>query len=339
MRGRAPVTLGVLVPCRNEARVIERRLRNLLASAWPEAEGAHELLVIDDGSTDETARLAAEALSAADSTALKAAVLKSTLHPGKNGAIRAGLERLSGEVDVVVLTDADVVTDPGALMAIAEAFAKEPMLGMASGVQCLHSSLPSDGSAPAGETAMGLYDTWTRRVRRAESRRGRLFSVHGQLLAWRPELGLKPAELIADDLELMLELRRRHPAHTVRMIEGARFHEVRSTERSAQDLRRARAYLQATPHMDSPTLGLQGWLYRRLPPNAPALGLLALALSGAAAWAGWGALGLVSLAAVTGLLLAHPAVRRAASLLWVIQRARHTPRAGGRALTWETPRA
>ena len=339
MKGRAPVTLGVLVPCRNEAHVIERRLKNLLASAWPDAGGGHELLVIDDGSTDETAQLAVEALSAADPTVLKAAVLENKLHPGKNGAIRAGLESLSGEVDVVVLTDADVVTDPGALIAIAEAFAEESMLGMASGVQCLHSSLPNDGSAPAGETAMGLYDTWTRRVRRAESRRGRLFSVHGQLLAWRPELDLKPAELIADDLELMLELRRRHPARTVRMIEGARFHEVRSTERSAQDLRRARAYLQAAPHMDSPTLGLQGWLYRWLPPSAPALSLLALALSSAAAWAGWGAPGIVTLAAVTGLTLAHPAVRRAASLLWVIQQARRAQRVGGRALTWETPRA
>ena len=339
MTKREAVTLGVLVPCRNEERVIARRLENLLASVWPDAAGVHKLLVVNDGSEDETARIAQEVIEASNSSAVTVEVLDNVHAPGKNGAIRTGLERLGDEVDVVVLTDADVVTDLLALAAIAAAFEEEPQLGMVSGVQSLHSSLPRDGSVPAEETAMGLYDSWTRAVRRMESKVGRLFSVHGQLLAWRLDLGLSPGALVADDLELMLELRRRHPSHKVRMVEGARFHEERSFERGAQDLRRARAYLQAVPLMDTPTLGVQGWLYRRLPPVAPALSLLALSLAGACAWVGWGLYGLGGFLTLVCLLSLHPGLRRVLSLLWVIERARRAERAGSLGITWETARA
>jgi hypothetical protein len=332
------LTLGVLVPCRNEQRVIGRRLANLLTSVWPES-GAHRLLVVNDGSDDETARIAAETIEAATSSAVSCEVIENAHAPGKNGAIRTGLERFGEEVDVVVLTDADVVTDPGALAAVAAAFEEEPQLGMASGVQALHSSLPRDGSVPLEETAMGLYDSWTRAVRRMESKSGRLFSVHGQLLAWRLDLGLSPGALVADDLELMLELRRRYPSHRVRMVEGARFHEERSSERGAQDLRRARAYLQAVPLMDATTLGVQGWIYRHLPPSAPALAALAIIAAGACAWIEWGLYGLSALLSLACLLYAHPAVRRVLSLLWVIEQARRAERDGSQAIRWETARA
>ena len=43
-----------------------------------------------------------------------------------------------------------------------------------------------------GRAAAG-WDRWTARARRLESRFGALFSVHGQLLAWRAELGLLPS--------------------------------------------------------------------------------------------------------------------------------------------------
>ncbi len=339
MTERAAITLGVLVPCRNEQRVIARRLANLLGSVWPESAGVHKLLVVDDGSDDETARIAAETMEAETSGVVSCELIENVHAPGKNGAIQTGLERLGEEVDVVVLTDADVVTDLGALEAIAAAFEQEPQLGMVSGVQSLHSSLPRDGSVPAEETAMGLYDSWTRAVRRMESRSGRLFSVHGQLLAWRLVLRLSPRVLVADDLELMLELRRRYPSHKVRMIEGARFHEERSRERGAQDLRRARAYLQAAPLMDATTLGVQGWLYRHLPPSVPALAAFALFSACACAWAGWGLYGLGGLLSLMCLLSAHPASRRVLSLLWVIERARRAERDGSQAIRWETARA
>lgn len=340
MSGERSASLGVIVPCRNEAAVIQRRLANLLASRWPADAGGHRLVVVDDGSSDATARLARESLGAGGRVpdGVTWEVLSNAHEPGKSGAIRTGLAALGQGVDLVVLTDADVVADPGALVAIAEAFEAEPALGMASGVQSLHDSLPSEGRVPTGERGMGLYDRWTRGVRRFESRAGRLFSVHGQLLAWRAELGLTPGVLRADDLELMLELRVRHPLSTVRMVEGARFHEERSPARGEQDLRRARAYLQALPLMRAPELGLQGWFYRSVPPRAPALVGLGVALLGLCAWAWWGSAGLACLAAIALLLLSHPAVRRLVTLLAVIARARRSERKESVEVSWETAR-
>jgi hypothetical protein len=91
--------------------------------------------------------------------------------------------------------------------------------------------------------------------------------------------------------------------------------------------------------MDTPTLGVQGWLYRRLPPVAPALSLLALSLAGACAWVGWGLYGLGGFLTLVCLLSLHPGLRRVLSLLWVIERARRAERAERLGITWETARA
>lgn len=333
------VRLGVIVPCRNEAAVIARRLKNLGQARWPNAK--HVLLVVDDGSSDETEDLAEEALGSEfrESERVTCEVIPNTYTQGKNGAICSGVERLEGEVDVIVLTDADVLTDSDALAEIAAAFEREPELGMATGVQRLHRALPADSGELSAESAMGFYDTWTRAVRRHESRRGRLFSVHGQLLAWRAGLGLTPGALVADDLALMLQLRRDHPSRTVRMIEGADFHEERSPARGDQDLRRARAYLQATHLMDAPGLGLQGWLYRRIPPLAPAFAALGLSAGVLCALAWWGTLALLPLAALICALSLHPSSRRLVALLFVIERARRAERAESVGSSWETARA
>lgn len=342
MSQAASLRLGVLIPSRNEAQVIERRLVNLVAATWPATlGGAHRILVVDDGSSDGTAGIAREFLAAGGAAAagLACEVISNVHAPGKSGAMRAGLERLGEDVDIVVLTDADVLTDPGALVAIAEAFYAEPALGMVCGVQSLHERLPEDGRTPLGEGGMGLYDSWTRGVRRAESRAGRLFSVHGQLLAWRTELGLTPSVLAADDLELMLELRQRYPERTVRMIEGARFHEERSSASEEQDLRRARAYMQALPLMARREYGLQGWFYRNIPPRAPALALLGLALLGLVAWWFGGGVGVFGSALCVLLGLTSPSLRRLVQLLWVIERARRLEGTGSASAVWETARA
>ena len=54
---RPPPTLAVIIPARNEARVIGACLRSVAAQGWP--AGRLEVIVIDDGSTDETGAIAA----------------------------------------------------------------------------------------------------------------------------------------------------------------------------------------------------------------------------------------------------------------------------------------
>ncbi|MEM7310067.1 MAG: glycosyltransferase [Planctomycetota bacterium] len=327
-----PLRLGVLVPCRDEERVLPRKLANLAQAEWPasDPDRPHRVAVVDDGSRDATldaARAAAERFGAG----VEACAVRNDGTPGKAGAIGAGLAAL-GDVDLVVLTDADVVVRPDALTALAAAFSAEPELAMACGAQEFVRDLAEDGTCRAeggGEPvpAGGLYDRWTAGVRALESRLGRVFSVHGQLLAWRAELGLRPTPgVAADDIELMLQARR--AGGRVRLVPRARFLEVKTPAGAARDgqaMRRARAYFQVLRRSGAPRAGLldraQWWCYRTLPGLAPwlllavALALpLALGLLGGTPWLVAGA------AAVAAVLLA-PVGRRLVWLLDVIVRA------------------
>lgn len=348
------ISLCVLVPCRNEAGVIERKLRNLAACDWPASDVPHRIVVIDDGSTDGTAQLAARAIAelfpepegAARRERPRARVVANTLRAGKSGAIARGLAERARE-ELIVLTDADVVLEPRALGRLARAF-QDPRVGMACGAQVFVESLPDDGRDGAGRArAAGLYDRATSLVRALESSRGLLVSVHGQLLAWRPALGLEPTPgMAADDLDLMLQARA-GGAQVVR-VAGARFHEVKTPAgpaREAQAVRRARAYVQFLRHPRIAELGrggplarLQGWCYRRLPLAAPWLFPAAVLVLLQALWLTRGPLPAELALLASALLLLSPPGRRLVDLLRVIVVATRRERAGGMTDVWETAR-
>lgn len=342
------LSCGVLVPCRDEAGVIERRLANLARLEWP-GGARHRLVVVDDGSRDATAELARGALAPLRALGVEAEVLENDVRPGKNGAIEAGLARLAG-VDVVVLTDADVVTSAGALVALERALASEPRLGMASGAQTFVRALEPDGRAP-GEEGAGLepcgagWDRLTAVVRRLESRAGKLFSVHGQWLAWRADLALAPAPgVAADDVDLMLRVRA-SARPRVALVEGARFFEEKPGGEElgeAQALRRARAWFQVFAEPGRPPLrgldAVQRAVYAHLPRRLPELQLLLVAAALAAVllpspWP-WG---LVS-AVVLGLLALSPPGREWARITRTIRRARRAEARGAMGEAWESLR-
>jgi len=100
--------LGLIVPCRNEAAVLSRKLRNLAACDWP--PGRHRIVVVDDGSDDGSAELAARLgaeLFGAPGAPATLRVLPNADAPGKTGAIRTALRELH-DADVLVL-DIDIV--------------------------------------------------------------------------------------------------------------------------------------------------------------------------------------------------------------------------------------
>lgn len=102
--------VSLLVPARDEAHQIETCVRSLLA------QGAHEVLVLDDGSVDGTAEVARRA---------GATVLTGLPLPdgwlGKPFACRQLAEAADKASTVLVFVDADVVLEPGAVgAAVAE---------------------------------------------------------------------------------------------------------------------------------------------------------------------------------------------------------------------------
>lgn len=263
--------LLVIVPCRNEEAVITRKLRNLAACDWPRSEVPHRVLVIDDGSDDGSAEIACKLAAELRGRAFEIEVLPNVVRPGKVGALETALRAACAGEELVVLTDADVALAPGGLVALAETFTADPRIGMATGAQRFVESLADDGSLTARgggdlRAADSFYDHASAFVRSIESRFGLVFSMHGQLMAWRRSLALRPTEgVAADDLDLMLQARVAR-ARIVR-CGGARFYEVRAPRgeaRRQQVIRRARAFHQFLRHPRILELRQAGsWLARR----------------------------------------------------------------------------
>ena len=96
--------LSVIIPVFNEENTIDEVVRKVLALDLPYQK---ELIIVDDGSTDASARKI-DKLRAAFPTQIK--VLTHNRNRGKGAAVRTGLAELTG--DVVIIQDADLELDP-----------------------------------------------------------------------------------------------------------------------------------------------------------------------------------------------------------------------------------
>jgi dolichol-phosphate mannosyltransferase len=109
MKNAAKIDLSVVVPCFNEAAVLPllvARLNDTLGKT----ESSWEVLLVDDGSTDETLRLLCE-IAAADS---RFKVLSFSRNFGHQSAVYAGLGAASGLA--VGVMDADLQDPPEILL-------------------------------------------------------------------------------------------------------------------------------------------------------------------------------------------------------------------------------
>jgi cellulose synthase/poly-beta-1,6-N-acetylglucosamine synthase-like glycosyltransferase len=121
-RRRRPRYLGpvtVIVPAYNEAANIAATVRSLIASDYPNVE----VVVIDDGSTDDT-------FDIVRALRLPRVRVYRQANAGKPAALNHGIARATGEL--VVLVDGDTVFDPRAVGRLIQPFA-EPDVGAISG--------------------------------------------------------------------------------------------------------------------------------------------------------------------------------------------------------------
>ncbi|MCU1369526.1 MAG: hypothetical protein JWO77_720 [Ilumatobacteraceae bacterium] len=126
--GDDPPSVAVIIPARNEA----HSLPNLLASLRTQSLVPGQVLVVDDGSTDATAPIAA----AAGAEVLHAPPLPAGW-VGKSWACQAGSRHARG--DMLVFLDADTVLAPDGLERIVASWQRESPDGLLS-VQPFHTT-------------------------------------------------------------------------------------------------------------------------------------------------------------------------------------------------------
>jgi len=127
--------LSIVLPAKNEAEGL-RRVLPALRSRLPEAE----IIVVDDGSTDDTAAVAAQH---------GATALSAPYSMGNGAAIKRGARAASG--DVIVFMDADGQHDPAHIQSLLDK--------LAEGYDMVVGARDSSGQANAGRgAANALYN-------------------------------------------------------------------------------------------------------------------------------------------------------------------------------------
>lgn len=117
--------IGIIVPAYNAENYLARTLGSVLSQTYPH----WELLIVDDGSTDGTHRIAAD-YAASDSRIR----LLSQPNAGVSAARNAGFEQSCPDTEFIIFLDADDVWEPHALAILLDALSAHPEAAAAYGL-------------------------------------------------------------------------------------------------------------------------------------------------------------------------------------------------------------
>jgi cellulose synthase/poly-beta-1,6-N-acetylglucosamine synthase-like glycosyltransferase len=185
-------SVSIVMVVRNEAKVLENKLRNLLDLNYPGE--LVQIVVASDGSTDTTNEILSQYAKNP-----RVRVLFLPQSRGKSAGLNDAIAAALGEI--VVFTDARQVIEPDAVRVLMENFA-DPQVGCASGELML-------GDAKSGEAArgMGLYWRIEKEIRELEAASGSVVGATGAIYAVRRSLLVAvPPETILDDVYIPMQV-------------------------------------------------------------------------------------------------------------------------------------
>jgi cellulose synthase/poly-beta-1,6-N-acetylglucosamine synthase-like glycosyltransferase len=209
-----PPTFAVCVCAYNEAPVIERTIRNLVALR-ESLHGNLQILLYVDGATDGTAEIARRYADQID-------LVISTDNRGKNHGLNQLADRVRAEL--VVLIDANVEIP-------AESFASLGMYFADPAVGCVCGHLTFINAAETVTATTGsLYWRLEERIKQLESETGSVMGADGSLYAIRRECFHTIPSGAADDMYLSLAIL----CDGYRVVRGD---ELRAFERTTADPR------------------------------------------------------------------------------------------------------
>lgn len=186
--------ISIVLAVRNEARRLHSKLENLRTLLYPPEK--IEIIVVSDGSTDETNSL----LSRTASERIR--VIICDAHVGKAEALNRGVSLATS--DIVIFTDVRQTIEPAAVLKLVSNFADE-RVGCASG-ELMFGEPDSVGGVAK---PLGLYWRFEKLIRKLESQTGSVVGATGAFYAARRELIPQvPPGTILDDVYIPLSIAR-----------------------------------------------------------------------------------------------------------------------------------
>ncbi|WP_431027074.1 glycosyltransferase [Lysinibacillus sp. LZ02] len=186
-------SVTVIIPVYNEEVVIRRTVRAILKSDYPVAE----ILIVDDGSTDQTAEIATKIFHLWD----KVKVIKK-VNGGKSSALNLGFKQAIG--DIVITIDADTVFHKSTISHLVDSFS-DPRVAAVSG-NCKIGNIINQITLWQHIE----YVTANQLEKRAFEELNCITVVPGSNSAWRKsvvqKLGYYHKDTLAEDSELTLRI-------------------------------------------------------------------------------------------------------------------------------------
>ncbi|HDM32604.1 MAG TPA: poly-beta-1,6 N-acetyl-D-glucosamine synthase [Deltaproteobacteria bacterium] len=186
---------SILVPCHNEEAQIRDTVAQLLDLDYPD----YEIVLIDDGSSDNTANVISEIVR--KESIVRAVYMRE--NQGKAAALNVGC--LVSRAEFVLTMDADAFLDRNALRWVAWHFVKFPRVGAVTG-----NPRVLNRTSLLGKIQVGEYSTIIGLIKRTQRILGKVLTVSGVVAAFRKNAlvsaGFWDTDMVTEDIDVTWKL-------------------------------------------------------------------------------------------------------------------------------------